>query len=143
VKALGLANQYTIANMMNARVRCGDIRGAVALLRDPTVRPGVVAYTTCIKGVFEAYDLATAETLLSQMQAAGVRPNLRTANTFLRGCMSVGAVESGVACYKLAQGKWSLTPDASTHEYMVALLCQALRVRVRNFIIARMWQILL
>merc|ERR1740117_2390829 len=33
-----LANNYSYANMMNARVRCGDSSGAVALLGDPFAR---------------------------------------------------------------------------------------------------------
>jgi pentatricopeptide repeat protein len=87
----------------------------VALLRDPVVKPSVVGFAICIKGLFAAYDFQAAETLLVQMSEAGLKPNLRTANTFLRGCLTMGAVEAGMKCYKLAQGDWGLVPDASMH----------------------------
>eukprot|EP00941_MAST-03F_sp_MAST-3F-sp1_P005598 g5598.t1 len=125
---LGLANSYTFASLMNAKVRCGDIRGAVALLRHPDANTGVVGYTTCIRGLFDVYDLSTASTILGQMQKAGVQPNLRTANTFLRGCLSTGSVDVGINCYRKMEQVWKVTPDASSHEYAVGLLCQGLRV---------------
>jgi len=67
------------------------------------------------------------------------RPNTRTANTFLRGCLTLGAVDEAAALLERMENEWSKdetwcnnhggAPDASSYEMVVSLLCQALRYK--------------
>eukprot|EP00913_Durusdinium_trenchii_P024926 g23394.t1 len=83
---------------------------------------------------------ALSRELLQRMEKEKVlasRPNVRTANTFLRGCLILGSVHDAEALLErmttvwAAQEEWYKThggkPDASTYELVVSLLCQALR----------------
>lgn len=86
-----------------------------------------------MKGHCNAGDLASAKSLLQQMvsRRPPVLPNLRTANTFLRGCVRVGAIEDAQAVLRQMLGsEWpAATPDASSYESVVVLLCRGLRLR--------------
>ena len=56
-------------------------------------KPGVVAYTSLIKGHCADGELGLAAAVLDEMAGAEppVMPNVRTVNTFLRGCILVRA----------------------------------------------------
>eukprot|EP00438_Fugacium_kawagutii_P022246 Skav228604 [mRNA] locus=scaffold4464:57834:78326:- [translate_table: standard] len=87
-------------------------------------------YTTLLKGHFAAADLASAWDIIEQMQAGAVCPDLRTLNTFLRGCVKLGALKDAEAvnlvatrdlgsCAFYARAKkmaWDLQPDAATYK---------------------------
>jgi pentatricopeptide repeat protein len=133
----GLANQYTYSCTMNAYVRCGDVQGAAQVFQQSR-KAGhpleVVSCTTMIKGYCEQGDLATALKLIDDMEAAkplmmGVPPliNLRTVNTYLRGCIGAGAVEEAVGMLERLIA-WKLTPDASSFDYVIGLLAQGLQL---------------
>jgi len=134
----GLANQHTYSCTMNAYVRCGDLKGAERVFQqsqDAGHPLEVVACTTMVKGYCEQGDLATALTLINDMEAAkplvngGVPPliNIRTVNTFLRGCIGAGAVEVAVSMLERLF-KWKLTPDASSFDYVIGLVAQGLQL---------------
>lgn len=87
-----------------------------------------------------AHDLRKARALLQKMEEQHkviARPNVRTANTFLRGCLQFGAVNDAEALLKRMEETWCAddewrdahggAPDASSYETVVSLLCQALR----------------
>ena len=94
-----------------------------------------------IRGYVEcARDLGKARELLERMEKEKVlasKPNVRTANTFLRGCLILGSVNDAETLLErmttvwATQEDWYTThggrPDASTYEFVVSLLCQALR----------------
>lgn len=94
-----------------------------------------------IRGYVEcARDLGKARDLLQRMEKEKVlasKPNVRTANTFLRGCLILGSVNDAEALLERMTGIWAAQadwykthggkPDASTYELVVSLLCQALR----------------
>lgn len=87
-----------------------------------------------------ARNLSKARELLKKMEQlpkVSMRPNVRTANTFLRGCLVLGAVSDAEALLKRMEDVWCAdqqwaedhggAPDASSYESVVAILCQALR----------------
>ena len=93
-----------------------------------------------LRGYVEcARDLSKAGRLLQRMEKekqVEARPNVRTANTFLRGCLLLGAVQEAEALLQRMVTLWAQdeawqrhggSPDASSYELVVALKCQALR----------------
>ena len=94
-----------------------------------------------LRGYVEcARDLGKAKDLLQRMEKEKIlasRPNVRTANTFLRGCLILGSVNDAEGLLERMTTKWAEQeewytthggkPDASTYELVVSLLCQALR----------------
>jgi pentatricopeptide repeat protein len=131
-RELGVANDFTYTNLINCHVRCGDVPGATKLLkrmRREGLKPGVIAYTTVLKGHAGRGDLARVEHLLREMAASypPIDPNVRTINTCLRGCGMVGAVAQvqPMLARMLAS---AVSPDGSTLEYAATLLCQGLRI---------------
>ena len=129
---LGVANDFSFTNLINAHAICGDAVGAGKLLkrmRRAGLAPGVIAYTTVIKAHAGRGDLAKVERLHREMAAAAppIAPNVRTINTHLRGCSLVGAVAE-VAPLLARMRAANVEPDGSTLEYAATLLCQGLRV---------------
>eukprot|EP00746_Dinoflagellata_sp_MGD_P146535 gnl/MRDRNA2_/MRDRNA2_78993_c0_seq1.p1 gnl/MRDRNA2_/MRDRNA2_78993_c0~~gnl/MRDRNA2_/MRDRNA2_78993_c0_seq1.p1 ORF type:complete len:700 (-),score=131.11 gnl/MRDRNA2_/MRDRNA2_78993_c0_seq1:34-2133(-) len=129
----GLCNSYSYSIMMNVCARCDDADGADAALRvmrGAGLRPEVVAYGTVLKARCSAGNIEGAMELIREMgkEKPPVKPNVRIVNTFLRGCMLVGAVEEASLVLAQMQKDWCIMPDASTIEYMVVLLCQALHL---------------
>eukprot|EP00959_Pyramimonas_sp_CCMP1952_P429245 8990121-Pyramimonas_sp.AAC.1 len=51
-------------------------------------------------------------------------PDVRTVNTFLRGCKMVGDVASAAAAFKSMRDRWRVSPDAPCHRLMARLLGQ-------------------
>jgi pentatricopeptide repeat protein len=136
-----IANNYTYSCTISAYVRCGEVDGALALLRRMAQRcatpPSVVEYTTVLKGLCGEGRMRAADAVLREMETGGVGgaggalPNVRTANTYLRGCLLTGEVVEAVACFaKLGRAEaWPrAVADSSSYEYTITLLCHALRI---------------
>jgi pentatricopeptide repeat protein len=89
---------YTYSAAINANIRCGDISGASRLfkkLRDTKgrgLKMDVITCTTMMKGYTSIGDIASSLKLFQDMSSANPRviPNIRTINTFLRGCVTTG-----------------------------------------------------
>jgi pentatricopeptide repeat protein len=118
--------------MVNAHVRCGDAQGAeacVARMTEASLTPCVVTYTTLINGHARAGDMVSATRALETMvsRKPPVHPNIRTVNTLLRGCLQCGSVQQAVGLLARMKRDWGVTPDASTYEYVVQLMCHSLR----------------
>ncbi|KAH9160257.1 hypothetical protein LEN26_001951 [Aphanomyces euteiches] len=127
-----LANSYTYVNMMNVCVRCGDMDQAWTVfssMKEAGIKPDVVAYTTLLKGLCGEGQLTKAMEIVAEMEASKVPLNVRTVNTLLRGCILVGDVATAETIFDKTLGRWKLTPDASTWEYMIALLCRNLQLK--------------
>lgn len=129
------ANTHTYCAMMNAYIRCGDVEGAstvFASLQARKFEPDVVSYTTMIKGWCQHGQINRAIDLFDEMIAIAtrrnkpqIRPNIRTVNTILRGCLAHGLLTH--ADYVFHRMKdLAIGPDASSCEHMTALLCQSL-----------------
>jgi pentatricopeptide repeat protein len=92
------------------------------------LKPGVVTFTTMVKCYCQEGQIVAAKRLLVEMEEQGVGPNVRTGNTYLRGCLMIGEADEALAMLKRMRTRWGVEPDESTYEMVVALLCQALRL---------------
>lgn len=137
--AAGQANYWSHAILVNAHATCGDAVGALAALKAMRAsghRPRVMSYTAALKALGGAGDIAGSHQLLGEMEAdlggdgEDFTPNVRTANTFLRGCLVGGGVEEAVGLLsRLGKGVWATTPPGTSALEYVGLLCaQALRL---------------
>jgi pentatricopeptide repeat protein len=131
--------------------RCGRIDEGEKLYEEWKTSGKVVnieTKTALIKGLAHSGQMAKAYAIFSSMcssQARADRPNVRTVNTILRGCLwsasnvdKDGIVTGGVVT---AENVWSLCRDlqekdsksvffdVSSYEYSISLLCQALRTK--------------
>lgn len=130
-------NVHSIAAVLNAYVRCGDLRGAKEVFDQyfvssdgskPRMRLDVVSCTTLLKGYCGMGDMTSAKSVIDLMMQMRppVVPNIRTANTYLRGCVTTGHVTLATAFFSTMQKDYKLVPDVSSWEYMVGLYAQAL-----------------
>ncbi|CAE7507401.1 trmB [Symbiodinium microadriaticum] len=55
-----------------------------------------------------------------------ISPNIRSVNTYFRGCLMTGSVCGAERMLARMQSDFRVPPDISSWEYVVALLCQAL-----------------
>ena len=136
--------------------RCGDVASGeriVAEMEASGVHVSVQAKTALLKGYAHSGQMRKGAELYRDMCASAGRdrrdqPNVRTLNTLLRGCLWTAAslsylaadngkgdpdriVSGGVAtseeAWKLSKDVPAIVFDASSFEYSIALLCQALR----------------
>lgn len=121
-------NIHSYSNLLNVYVRCSEIAGADILWRtmlNQNLQPNVVTYTTMIKGYCQAHKMESAYELIKSIPAS-IGPNIRTVNTFLRGCVHSGDVDYAVDVFNTFRSR--VVADSSTIEYVVHLLCQSLDV---------------
>ena len=129
----GWANQHTYCAIMNAYIRCGDVPGAHRVfvgMKASKIRLDVVACTTMMKGYSSHGDVGRCWDLLEAMErpANHVQPNIRTVNTFLRGCVLSGCVQDSETMITKMQRDYKLVPDISSWEYAITLMCSGLRL---------------
>ena len=130
--SLGWANSHTYGAAINANIRCGSVSGAASLFQRLRSTKGlkidVITCTTMLKGFCSEGDIARSVQLFEEMEKSHppVVPNIRTINTFLRGCVITGDIENANKMITKTQKDYLLTPDVSTWEYLVTLLCQGL-----------------
>eukprot|EP00933_Yihiella_yeosuensis_P014246 TRINITY_DN12835_c1_g1_i1.p1 TRINITY_DN12835_c1_g1~~TRINITY_DN12835_c1_g1_i1.p1 ORF type:complete len:513 (-),score=92.14 TRINITY_DN12835_c1_g1_i1:105-1535(-) len=91
---------------------------------------GVVEFTTLMKGALAAGDLAEATKILNRMleQSPAVYPDIRTVNTYLRGCLKLGELQEAFAFYSRLE-EWGVFPDAATYKIMVHSYGQAFKLK--------------
>ncbi|KAL1529535.1 hypothetical protein AB1Y20_000480 [Prymnesium parvum] len=142
-----LTDAWSHAILINAHATAGDGDGALrelSAMRAAGHRPCVMSYTAALKAPCAAGNLSLAREILHEMErefathkggrggtrADDFKPNVRTANTFLRGCLVAGGVDDARALLaRLGRGVWSgVAPDASSLEYTGVLCAQALRL---------------
>jgi pentatricopeptide repeat protein len=130
--SLGWANSHTYAAAINANIRCGSVSGAATLFerlrKTKGLKMDVITCTTMLKGFCSEGDIARSVQLFEEMDKSHppVVPNIRTINTFLRGCVITGDIENADRMIVKTQKDYLLAPDVSTWEYLVTLLCQGL-----------------
>ena len=141
-KTKGIADVHTYTNTLNAQIRCGQLEAAertfADLLGARGLTPNVVSFTVMLKGYTNNGLITEARDLLRRMSTQchpPITPNVRTANTFVRGCLRVGAIaDAEWALHHMLEpappkGKgWGVEPDRSTYTAVVTLMCQALRL---------------
>lgn len=127
------ANTHTFAIALNCNVRCGNLHGAASIYEKMKtykkgIKPTDVICTTMLKGYCEQGNINKALTLFEEMKQMKVEPNIRTVNTFLRGCVLVGAIDEADQMIARMQRDFQIAPDVSSWEYLVILLCQGLKL---------------
>ncbi|CAJ1905814.1 unnamed protein product [Cylindrotheca closterium] len=136
--------------MVDCSARCGKISVGEEIIERLTKsgkHVNVETKTALIKGYVHSGEIAKAESVFLPMcecKAKSDLPNIRTLNTLLRGCLwsaaSIGknkVVTGGVvtsekawALYKGLVERHALSsPDISSYEYSITLLCQALKTK--------------
>lgn len=134
----GWANTHTYCSMINACVRCGDMNGGrevFAQLKNRKFEPDVVSYTTMMKGYCQEGNIEEAKRLFDEMidistrkkRCEHIRPNIRTINTLLRGCVVSGSVLRGESFFSQLKSM-DLVADISSSEMILSLFCQALNL---------------
>jgi pentatricopeptide repeat protein len=129
---------HSYTNLMNAHVRCGNINRAkeiIGIMRDRRIHPNTVTLTTLIKGLCE-HGLVKEALEMMEEAPLDMRPNVRTVSTVLRGCLRVGDAKSATSIYESMVSKWNLKPDKTCVEYLVAMLCQSMRIPEAEGIVA-------
>ena len=127
------ANSHTYAIMINACVQCANIALAeqVFYQMKAAKMASVQSVTTLCRGYSSAGRIEAAQCLLNE--AASLRPpvvlNVRSFNTFMRGCLWYGHVEKAVSTFRSMKSRFNVSPDASTAQYTISLLSSALRIR--------------
>lgn len=116
---------YTFGSFINAAANCDDCDLAESVFRimqgdEYKIPPNVIAFTALVKVFSNAGRLTKATELISEMVQMGIKPNIRTYNALLRGCMHYGAANHVKALNFRSHG---LSPDLSTYEYSIKTLC--------------------
>ena len=136
-------NSYSYSNMINAYVQCGEVEEAVELLhqlrKHPKLKLDIVSCTAVLKGYSKVGDVSRAVALLKMMKDAKpqVVPNVRTLNTFLRGCIVAGAVEEAEHQFAEITKTFKVSPDVSSWEYLIILLGHSLQIEKIQPILGR------
>ena len=127
-------NSYSYSNMINAYVQCGEVASATMLFQElrhhPRLKLDIVSCTALLKGYSKIGDIQRSVELMKIMKDAKpqVVPNVRTLNTFLRGCVVAGAVQEAETHFSEASKVFKISPDVSSWEYLVILLSHSLQV---------------
>lgn len=116
---------YTFGSFINAAANCDDCDLAESIFRimqsdNYKIEPNVIAFTALVKVFSNAGRLLKASELISEMIHTGIKPNIRTYNALLRGCMHYGSANHVRALNFKSQG---VSPDLSTYEYSIKTLC--------------------
>ncbi len=145
----GIRDGHHACMIIDCCARCGRIdegEKLVEIMKQTGIHVNVETKTALIKGFAHSGQMAKADSLFTSMcnlPGRADRPNVRTLNTILRGCLwsashvdDEGTVTGGVVT---AEKAWSLCQelqekdpksvffDVSSYEYSISLLCQALR----------------
>lgn len=135
LRASEATNSHSYGAIVNACVQCGDMTTAEGIIAQ-MVKDGrklhrdVVTCTTLMKGYCNASSLVKAIKLFKEMvqrNAATNKPNIRTVNTILRGCVQAGAVQEAEDIFT-SLPTLALAPDVSAWEYLITLQCQNLSI---------------
>jgi pentatricopeptide repeat protein len=93
---------HSYTNLINAYVRCSDLRGAeetVQRMKEQQIQPNLVTFTTLLKGYSEMGDMQEASRIYFQCLNAEGGPNVRSLNTFLRACVRTGMTKPALQSY--------------------------------------------
>jgi len=142
VYSQGYANSHTFSSAINANVRCGNIEGAEKVFEQMKSTKGikldVISCTTLMKGYCSEGNITNSLKLFKDMDNRNLLPNVRTINTFLRGCVMTGNIDEADNIIVKMQKDYKITPDVSSWEYLLTLQCQSLRLDKALPIIGRL-----
>jgi len=128
MQARGISgNTITYNTMLNALVRCGDLRRLPQLLEDmrsasPPVEPDMITYSTIMKGYCSSGDLNKALELLQDMEVSGkCAPDEVMYNSLLEGCAKEQRLEDALLLLQKMQGA-GVSQSNYTLSIMIKLL---------------------
>ena len=131
----GMANSHTFSAIINAYVRCGQIEEAFEVYQSlksnsAGVKLDVISCTTMMKGFCGQGNIQASKGIIVDMLGARpkITPNVRSINTFLRGCVLTGALREAEEIFPRIQHEFNVAPDISSWEYLVTLLSQGLAI---------------
>jgi pentatricopeptide repeat protein len=125
-----VGNTITYNTMLNALVRCGDIRRLPQLLEDmrsasPQVEPDMITYSTIMKGYCSSGDLDKGLELLRDMVASGqYAPDEVMYNSLLEGCAKEQRLEDALTLLNKMQAA-GVAQSNYTLSIMIKLLGRA------------------
>jgi pentatricopeptide repeat protein len=93
---------HSYTNLINAYVRCSDLRGAeetILRMKEQQIQPNLVTFTTLLKGYSEMGDMQEASRIYFQCLNAEGGSNVRSLNTFLRACVRTGMTKPALQSY--------------------------------------------
>jgi pentatricopeptide repeat protein len=132
----GMANSHTYSAIINAYVRCGQIEEAFEVYQSLKSNPSrvrrldVISCTTMMKGFCGQGNIQASKGIIADMLSSQPKivPNVRSINTFLRGCVLTGALREAEDIFPRIQQEFKIAPDISSWEYLVTLLSQGLAI---------------
>ncbi len=145
----GIRDEVHACIVIDCCARCGDIRKGEEIVKKLKEQQGITdinvqTKTALLKGYVHSGMIKEASLLYKGMLKSKGGPNVRTLNTFLRGCLWSAATlfldngSNGVNCEVFggvisSEDIWphrvhNLVPDLSSYEYSITLLTQALRM---------------
>lgn len=130
-----IANLHTFAAAVNVAVRCGKMDkalDAIHQLEKAKLKKDVVICTTLMKGYCSNCQMSQVKSLFDEMVTKSksnlkIKPNVRTINTYLRGCVQNGEVKLAEKLVSQSIKELKVTLDVSSWEYLVTLLSQSLQ----------------
>lgn len=129
----------TYTNLLNVYVRCNDMVGTREILdemKEKCLDANTITLTTALKGYCELGMMSDASKLFLDYMIPKNKWNIRSLNTFLRGCTRIGGVDIALKAFQTCESQQELPifdetegQDAATcYEAIIALLCRANRV---------------
>jgi pentatricopeptide repeat protein len=95
---------HSYSSLLNVYVRCQDLTRARQLFEEieshPSVRANLITYTILLKGYCENGLMSEAAALYFDKMVEEKRANIRSLNTFLRGCMRTGMVSLALKAFR-------------------------------------------
>lgn len=143
----GIRDQFHASIAIDCCARCGALDEITRILKSLKEPASVEANTGAMKGYCHGGDMRQASQLFDAMlkaKSAKRKPNIRTLNTLLRGCLWTAATlntddqicggvvtaESAWGLYEkgiAARANEEQNASPPSYEYTICLLCQALR----------------
>jgi pentatricopeptide repeat protein len=123
-------NTITYNTLLNALVRCGDLRRLPQLLEDmraasPPVEPDMITYSTIMKGYCSSGDLDKGLELLRDMEGSGqFAPDEVMYNSLLEGCAKEQRLEDALTLLQKMQAA-GVAQSNYTLSIMIKLLGRA------------------
>eukprot|EP00927_Polykrikos_kofoidii_P043881 TRINITY_DN3797_c1_g4_i1.p1 TRINITY_DN3797_c1_g4~~TRINITY_DN3797_c1_g4_i1.p1 ORF type:complete len:718 (+),score=119.20 TRINITY_DN3797_c1_g4_i1:220-2373(+) len=126
-------NTIAYNTMLNAFVRCGDMKRVPKLLEDmrassPPVEPDMITYSTIVKGYCSFGDLDKGLALLTDMEAGGkFAPDEVMYNSLLDGCAKQQRLDDALGLLKKMRAG-HIAPSNYTLSIMIKLLGRSKRL---------------
>ena len=112
--------KHTFCNLINAAVRCGQLPKALQFhdLMLNSVGHCIEASTAYLKGLFSAWECDKARSLFRTIMEKNEVIGERTLDTYLRGCLYSGDIESSLEAFRSSKTSKSTSSFEMVHKTM-------------------------